>query len=283
MENRSIVFLVLCGSFLAAGTVLGQDSRSDLPIRSIFDSPPAQSSAQSVPSFSAGQSPPASDRDPSANPLPALRSQRTGKHRHQLIELTSSNWHPLTRPEKFELFWRDLLQPTTHLSLAGDAAISFATDDRSYLGAGAKGFFSRYGLNVADEANFTFMQAFLFPTLFHEDPRYIPQTVGTKRQRAVYALSRIFVTRRDNGTDGLNRSKLAGTAVAVALSNAYYSPEGRNRSAGANLTRVAISLASDAAFNEFKEFWPDFARKVKLNLWLQNIVRASIRDVIKVD
>ena len=169
------------------------------------------------------------------------------------------------------------------MSLAVGAGISYATDDRSYLGRGPSGYFSRYGLNVADEANDTFVQAFLFPMIFHEEPRYIPFDKASTRRRLAYALSRVVVAKTDSGGYSVNKSLLLGTLASSAISNLYYSSDERDNGVAATFTRAAISLGSDAAFNMFKEFWPDFARKVKLNLWIENIVRRSIRDVIRVD
>jgi hypothetical protein len=222
-------------------------------------------------------------QDPKDNQPPTAATQPAKKPRHHLIELTSKNWQPLKPGEKFELFWRDMISWETHLSLAGDAAISFATDDRNYLGTGAKGYAKRYGINVLDEANGTFMQSFLLPTIFHEESRYIPYPDGTKRQRVVYAIESVVIARKDSGGMTLNKSKLIGELASSSISYIYNSPVGRNTEFSATLTATAINLGTDAAFNLFKEFWPDFARKVKLNVWLRNIVRSSIRDVIRVD
>ncbi len=206
------------------------------------------------------------------------------RHTHpHLIELSSQNWRPLSRSEKFGLFWHDMISWETHLTLAGSAALSFATDNADYLGYDTKGYFSRYGLNVADEANYTFFQAFVFPTLFHQDPRYIPMEKGSVRQRVVYAVTRVVITRNDSGQNELNKSHLLGSFVASAMCNAYYRPEGGGVGVGQTFGRTAVSLGSDAAFNLFKEFWPDFARKIHLNVWIQNIVRTTIRDEIRVD
>lgn len=215
-------------------------------------------------------------------PAPPAVPQANQRYRPHLIELSAQNWSPLSRREKFSLFWTDITAWEVHLSLATDAAISLATGDRQYLGDGARGFARRYGFNAADEANFVFFQAFLLPSLFHEDPRYIPMERGTPGRRAAYALSRVFVTRKDNGGSTLNRSLLLGTAISTAASNIYY-PRGKNTELGASFARGAISLSSDAAFNIFKEFWPDFARKIRLNVWMRNLIRHAVRDSIRVD
>ncbi len=169
------------------------------------------------------------------------------------------------------------------MSLAIDASISFATDDRDYLGEGFTGWGRRYGINVLDEANQTFMEAFLFPTLFHTEPRYIPMNTGSIPRRFCYAVTRVVVARKDSGGYTFNAAKILGALTTAALSNAYNSPMYREPSTGETFSRAGISVGSDAAFNIFKEFWPDFARKVKLNVWIQNAIARSIRDMTTVD
>jgi hypothetical protein len=210
------------------------------------------------------------------------QGKKPSRDHSYLIELTSANWHPLSNAEKFGLFSMDLLHWETHVSLVLDAGLSLATNDRPFLGRGGYGFIRRYGFNMADEANYTFFGAFLFPTLFHEDPRYIPMDHGTKRARIAYALSRVVLTRNDAGGTELNKSLVLGTIVSTAISSAYYAPVGGSTGAGIIFANAGISLASDAGFNLFKEYWPNVSRKLKLSLWLRNLIRSSIRDTIKV-
>jgi hypothetical protein len=199
-----------------------------------------------------------------------------------LIELTAANWHPLSHSEKLALFQWDLLHWETHASLVLDASLSLATNDRPFLGRGGYGFLRRYGFNMADEANYAFFGAFLFPTLFHEDPRYIPLDHGSKRARTAYALSRVVVTRNDAGGSEFNKSLILGTIVSSAISSTYYSAVGGSTGAGVIFANAGITLASDAGFNLFKEYWPNVSRKLKLNLWIRNLIRSSVRDTIRV-
>jgi hypothetical protein len=210
------------------------------------------------------------------------QGKKSSQDHSYLIELSSANWHPLSNEEKFGLFWRDLLHWGTHVSLALDAGLSSVTNDRPFLGRGGYGFLRRYGFNLADEANGMFFGAFLFPRLFHEDPRYIPMDHGTKRARIAYALSRVVITRNDAGRSELNKTLILGTVVSTALSSAYYSPVGGSTGAGLIFSNAGISLASDAGFNLFKEYWPTVSRKLKLNVWIRNLVRSSVRDSIRV-
>ena len=212
----------------------------------------------------------------------APQVKKSSRDSSYLIELSSANWHPLSPAEKLRLFSLDLLHWETHVSLAMDAGLSLATNDRLFLGRGGSGFLRRYGFNMADEANYTFFGAFLFPTLFHEDPRYIPKDHGTRLARIAYALSRVVLTRNDAGGTELNKSLVLGTVVSSAVSSAYYSPVGGSTGAGVIFANAGISLASDAGFNLFKEYWPGMSRKLKLNLWIRNLIRSSVRDSIRV-
>lgn len=209
-------------------------------------------------------------------------SNQPAPNKPHLIELTSANWRPLSSREKFDFFERDLLHWETHASLLFGAGISAALADRSYLGVGAAGYFSRYGLNVADEANFVFFNAFLFPALFHEDPRYIPLDRGSAGQRLKYALTRVLVARTDSGKRKFNESRLLGTLIATSISSTYYSSFGEDVSVKDNFANFGINIGSDAAFDLIKEFWPDAARKLKLNVWIRSVVRRAVRDSIRV-
>ncbi len=210
------------------------------------------------------------------------QGKKSSRDHTYLIELSAANWHPLSNAEKLGLFEWDLLHWETHLSLAFDAGLSLATNDRPFLGRGGYGFLRRYGFNTADEANYTFFGAFLFPTLFHEDPRYIPMDHGTRRARTAYALSRVIITRNDAGGSELNKSLILGTVVSSAISSAYYSPVGGTIGVGAIFANAGTGLASDAGFNLLKEYWPNVSRKLKLNLWIRNLVRSSLRDTVRI-
>jgi hypothetical protein len=214
---------------------------------------------------------------------PATPSNQAAKHKPHMIELSSANWRPLSRKEKAQLFEYDLLHWETHASLLFDAGISAALANRPYLGVGVPGYFRNYGMNAADEVNFVFFSGFLFPTLFHEDPRYIPLDKGLPGQRLKYALTRVLVARTDAGKSRFNASHLLGTLVATSASSAYYSGLGAEASVKGNFASFGVNIGSDIGFDLLKEFWPDAARKLKINLWIRNVVRGALRDSIKIN
>jgi hypothetical protein len=194
----------------------------------------------------------------------------------KLVMLSRDNWTPLTKTQKFNLVWQDLISPGTHLGLAGASWLSWTTNDQTYMGPGFKGWAKRYGYSVADEASGVFFGAYVLPVIFKQDPRYLPMDHGRKRDRIVYAMSRVIITRADDGGEMFNVSKVGGTIITSALSNAYY-PDGRDNSTSAAFQRAGFSLLSDAGYNIFVEFWPDFARKLHLGKFFQQLVRRSVR------
>ena len=206
-------------------------------------------------------------------------SKTHGEVESTTVMLGQENWRPLTTKEKFASTKNDLLCPFTQMSLLAGAKVSQMTNDRPYLGPRFPGFAKRYGLDLADTANVDFIQGSLLPWAFHEDPRYIPLDAGSKKRRLFYAVSRVVITRKDSGRDGFNNSKVLGAFASSGISNLYY-PGERGNGAGATFSRAGIGLGSDAAMNVLKEFWPDVARKVKLKVWMSNLIERTLRSAL---
>lgn len=213
---------------------------------------------------------------PAPPDAPSTTAAKKKSKRIQPVLLSTENWTPLTKFEKFRLFTDDLYSPGTHLSLAGAAWLSWSTNDQSYMGPNFKGWAKRYGYSVADEANGQFFGAFLLPVIFKDDPRYLPLDKGTRKRRVAYAMSRVLVTRKDDGGEHFNAPKVSTAFIVSSLSNLYY-PSGRDSSVGATLSRAGFGLASDAGYNVFVEFWPDVARKFRLGKFFQQLVRRTVR------
>jgi hypothetical protein len=79
-------------------------------------------------------------------------------------------------------------------------------------------------------------------------------------KRALYAASRVFITRSDDGGSTFNSSRLLGRLVVKALSNSYYPPE--RRGVWPTMRRTANCLITDASMSLAKEFWPDVRDKL---------------------
>ena len=94
----------------------------------------------------------------------------------------------------------------------------------------------------------------IFAVLFHEDPRFYEQGPShSPVNRTMHAITRVFVTRSDDGAHTVNAALLVGYAGAAALTPLYYPP--LNRNAHDVLSVYGGSLggaALDYLINEFK-------------------------------
>jgi len=80
---------------------------------------------------------------------------------------------PLTPRGKFRIFRQNVTDPLTFVGTAIQAGIGQATNEFPSYGQGAAGYAKRYCASVADFAIGEFISTFAFPTLLHEDPRYV--------------------------------------------------------------------------------------------------------------
>jgi hypothetical protein len=166
---------------------------------------------------------------------------------------------PLTAHQKFHIFLEQTHSPYTFISAGLDATYAQMTGEPYAYGGGFAGYGKRYGAALANEESGRFFNGFLFPTLLHQDPRYLPAKPGSNiLQRMTYAASRVLITRADSGRSTLNSSELLGTLSSVSLANAYYPAS--YRGFGDTMSRFGGALLSDAGSNVLREFWPDIAR-----------------------
>lgn len=172
-------------------------------------------------------------------------------------------YQPLTSHQKFMIFVHSTYDPTTFASAAFDAGIGQGTGEHPDYGLGADGFGKRYGAALASSESGVLFSRFLLPTLLHQDPRYFQLGEGGFKHRAAYAVSRAFVTRTDSGGKAFNTSHVLGVALSIALSNAYV-PESE-RGPDRTFIRIGNALASDAALNILREYWPEVLRKASRN------------------
>jgi hypothetical protein len=178
---------------------------------------------------------------------------------HNTVE-GALEFKPISSKEKFKLAAESTIDPYGFLIAGILAGASQATNDEPSWGRGFVGFSKRYGAAVADQTVGPMMTTGLFPTLFHQDPRYFQLGHGGFKRRFNYALVRLFVTRTDSGARQFNYSEFIGNAAAAGISNVYYPRD--DRTIGHNLDEYATQVAVDLLGNEMREFWPDIRRKV---------------------
>ena len=168
---------------------------------------------------------------------------------------------PLTSRGKFVRWVHSAHSPSLIPSVLFSAGWAHATGNWSGYGGGMEGFGKRLGASVADAESSRLLKVFVLPTLLHQDPRYFAMRQGGAARRGWYAVSRVLVTRRDDGRNTFNTSEVAGVLMVHGLQNAYI-PE-RNRTLAKTMSSSAGAFLSDALNNGLREFWPEIRRLLR--------------------
>lgn len=167
---------------------------------------------------------------------------------------------PLSWKQKFAITAKGSFDPYEFVVVGVLAGTRQAENAYPAFGQGFVGYAKRYGTAFADQVDGNIMVGGLYPTILKTDPRYFQLGKGKFIYRFGYALSRIFITRRDSGGRLFNFPEFAGNATAIAISNVYYPSADRGFSAGVN--NWGVQMGIDAFGNELKEFWPDIHRRL---------------------
>jgi hypothetical protein len=165
------------------------------------------------------------------------------------------DWHaaPLDTKQKFELSWRNTLDPANFAISAATAGVQQARNDFAGFGPGPGGYGKRMAADTGDLLFGTFMGGFVFPAILHQDPRYFYKGTGSVVSRTLYAIAASVVCRGDNGKWQPNYSGVLGDFAAGGISNLYYPASDRT---GASLTieNGLLDIAEDAIGNVVQEF-----------------------------
>jgi hypothetical protein len=170
---------------------------------------------------------------------------------------TLTDYQPLTVKQKFTMAGQDARDPGTFVLAGLFAAEGQLTGSAPSFGTGPSASAKYYAAALTDFVVGDYMTEAIYPSLLRQDPRYFRRGSGNGWSRLGSALGQIVWTHADHGGSQVNFSEVAGNATAVGISNIYY-PD--NRTLTANLSKLAVQLAVDAASNVLKEFAPDLDR-----------------------
>ncbi len=165
------------------------------------------------------------------------------------------SYKPLTPRQKFDAFVRNTYSAGQFVNILSDAAISQATGAYPRLQTGMAGFGQRLGISAVGDEAAAFIGGFVYPTLFHQDPRYFPSHEHRILNRMAYAASRAIIGRSDNGATVINTSVIASQFTEAAISNIYVPY--RNKSASGTIENALTGLSGVAEGHILDEFWPD--------------------------
>ena len=169
------------------------------------------------------------------------------------------NWRPLTTREKFDVFLKHTYAGRTFASAAIDASKDKIKNSNKEYERGFTGLSQRFGVELGINETGVFFEQFLVPAVLKQDPRYFRDPELPFAKRTFYSLSRVLVTRSDNGHSTFNASRIVGGAISQALGDLYV--PGRRQGLSPIGNRIVFDLARDAGLNLMHEFWPDLRRK----------------------
>ncbi|MGA9527965.1 MAG: hypothetical protein WBS24_07615 [Terriglobales bacterium] len=162
---------------------------------------------------------------------------------------------------KFQLFVDNSISVHSIAWSALGSLIGQADDSPTGYGVSGSGYAKRFGSSLARESSGEFFGTFVIASALHQDPRFFPEYNPTLKHAMKYSLNRLFVTRNDAGQKVANTPGLLGPLLGESLANVYW-PD-RNRTVGDTLFRYGLDLASRAAGNMFREYWPVVAAKMR--------------------
>ena len=191
-------------------------------------------------------------------PTPSV-AQPSGSHILGLIPnfrtiQEMKQYQPIDTKEKFHIATQDSFDRGTLGLAAIFAGQSQLSNSNPSFGQGTAGYAKYLATAWGDFVIGDYLTEGVYPTLFHQDPRFFRRGEGGTLSRLGYAAGQIFLTHGDSGHRQFNFSEVVGNATGVAISNAYYRD---NRTASDAVSRFGVQLGVDMASNVLKEFWPD--------------------------
>ena len=165
---------------------------------------------------------------------------------------------PLSPTDKFDYAIRhSLLSPMAYLKASAVAGLSMASDfsgDRAY-GMGADGFARRWGDRMCKATVTELAGSWIAASTLRQDPRYHLSADPRLGGRLVYAASRVFITRGDNGDSRFNSSNLIGIAAGVGAAITW------NPTKPVTSGRFLQSFGESIAVNALSKIAREFLRR----------------------
>ncbi len=169
---------------------------------------------------------------------------------------------PLRPRQKLELFADQSIAPSQMLSSLAGSGIGQAANTLPGYGQGGDGYAKRFGSSMASGASNHFFGTFVIPSLLHDDPRYFVKLHADLGHRIGYAVSRLVVTRKDDGAETANWPGILAPLLAESLANSYLPMN--ERTAGRTFRRYGMRLGLTAVGNLAKEYWPTIFRNLRI-------------------
>jgi hypothetical protein len=245
-----------------AGKLPAQTSPAD-PAKAVVNQTASNEFLPDAPGESSS-TPSATEPNPAgtATDYPVFRVPPVAPLYHKYIE-PGQTAQPLAAPDKVLFGFHQLMSPYLLLTIATAAGYEQAVNGSPNYGTNIGAYGQRMGAAAIRDASQAIFSDSIMASVLHEDPRYY--VMGNRRNgfvRATYAISRVFITRADDGAATPNYALFAGYAGAAALENAYYPSD--NRGATETAKSFGGSIGGAALSNVVREFLPDILHKAHL-------------------
>jgi hypothetical protein len=167
---------------------------------------------------------------------------------------------PMSPKEKFIIAGKDTFDYSSFLIAGVQAGFAMNGDSYPEFHQGVKGYARYYWHTLADTIDENFMVGGLGPIVFHQDNRFYTLGHGGFRKRTYYALSRVLISRKDDGSPTFNFAEVIGSGASSGISTLYY-PSKYQTWTKVGQKWLTSDLIDGANFL-LKEFWPDINKKV---------------------
>jgi hypothetical protein len=192
----------------------------------------------------------------------ALRAKQAQEREASIhMKYIPSGWSvkKLRTRDKVELSVLDLVNPLTIFTDVVSAGYSHVANGQPNYGTNSGAFGQRVGATLLRDSSQELFSDAVFAPLLHQDPRYY--ILGRKHSlvsRTVYAVTRPFVTKADDGRTTFNSSLMLGYASAAGLTAAYYPSSNRNfrdvaSTFGGSIGGAAFGYFVDEFYNDVRE------------------------------
>ncbi|MDW5264841.1 MULTISPECIES: hypothetical protein [Acidobacteriaceae] len=196
------------------------------------------------------------DAFPDAEPTgPAVARKRVASRWSGII-LRGQQAPVLTGRDKFLMGARDAVSPYSIAGWFFSSGYSHLTNGSPNYGTDKGAYGQRLGAAAIRDMSEDVFSTSILSAALHEDPRYYKMGRDHSfARRAVYAATRVLITRTDSGRATPNLSLIGGNLAGAALTNAYYPP--LNHGAKQTMLTFGSSLGGSALGFGVSEFLDD--------------------------
>jgi hypothetical protein len=167
---------------------------------------------------------------------------------------------PTTSREKLKIFVEDSFDYSAFVEVAILAGLAEDKNSEPEFHGGAPGYARYYWHSFADNVDGNLMTEYAVPVLTREDPRYYTLGHGGVLHRSVYSVTRLFITRNNQGNPTPNFSEIVGNGAAAGVSNLYYPSDELTWTKTGQ--RWVLQVGIDGLSDLVKEFWPNINDKL---------------------